>query len=150
MNEYASMNWSVASKTHLSQIQVLQNKALKRCYKLNNRHCTLDLYTNVAKNVIPVVAMKNYQACKLTHIIANRIKPSNIQFEFKNRESRRGLEIATTIKPLNRYGLNSISYNGPIQFNLLPCEIKNCTNVKKFQKKIKEHFCNLESLRHKF
>lgn len=148
--EYASTSWAAASKTQLNQIQVLQNKAIKRCYRLNNRHHTLGLYTNIAKNVMPVVAMKDYQACKFTHIIINKIKPSKIQFEFKNRESRRGPEIVPAIKPKNQYGFNSISYNGPTQFNTMPCEIKNCTNTKIFQRKIKTHFCQSEILRQKF
>lgn len=82
--EYASTNWATASKTQLNQIQVLQNKAIKKCYKLHNRHHTLDLYTNVAKNIIPVATMKDYQACKVTHIIINEIKPSQIKFDFKS------------------------------------------------------------------
>lgn len=148
--EYASTNWAAASKTQLNQIQILQNKAIKKCYRLNHRHHTLDLYTNIAKNIIPVATMKDYQACKVTHIITNEIKPSQIKFEFKNRESRRGPEIKPAIKPRNQYGFNSISYNGPIQFNKLPCEIKNCSNIKAFQKKIKNHYCQPEILRQKF
>lgn len=144
--EYASTNWSVASKTHLKQIQVLQNKAIKKCHRLNNRHHTLDLYTNIAKHIILVMAMKDYQACKITHTIANQLKPSQIQFEFKNRESRNGPEIATKIKPKNQYGFNSISYNGPIQYNNLPIEIKKCKNLKSFHTKIKNHYCKPESL----
>lgn len=143
--EYASTNWATATKTQLNRIQVLQNKAIKRCYKLKNRNHTLDLYTKVARNVIPVVALKDFQACKITQTIVNKIKPNKILFEFKNRESRRGVEIATSIQPHNQYGYNSISYNGPIQFNSLPCEIKNCTNTKKFQKKIKTLYCKLEA-----
>lgn len=147
--EYASTNWTATAKTHLNKIQVLQNKALKTCYKLNSRHSSLDLYANVARNIIPIVAMKDYQACKITHTIINRIKPSKIQFEYKTRESRRGPEIAPAIKPKNQYGLNSISHNGPTQFNSLPSEIKNCTSTKEFQKRIKTHYCKLESLKNK-
>lgn len=145
--EYASANWACACKSHLKPIQVLQNRALKVCHKLNNRHSTIDIYSNVAKNVIPISFLNDYQACKITHKIINNIQQSAIKFTYKNREGRRGHEITTTIKPKNRYGFNSIRFNGPAQFNRLPKQIRQCTNPKAFQRKIKNYYCNSENLK---
>lgn len=66
----------------------------------------------------------------MTHTINNRIKPSKLKFEFKNRESRRSLEIASATKTVNQYEFNSISFNGPIQFDNLLRQIKNCVKIK--------------------
>lgn len=133
--DYGALNWTAAHRTHLKKIQVLQNRALKRCFKLGNRFSTTALYREVALNVVPATQMRRYQACLFIHNALNGEVHTNLHFANKpNAHNTRRGNTLDTKHPNNWYGECSISYCGPKYFNELQNELKNCKNAHKFKK----------------
>lgn len=136
--DYAALSYATVHQTHIQRIQVLQNRALKRCYRLNNRFSTDDLYRTVTKDIIPIRLMQRYQACLFVHNATNHKIRTNISFSIKTNahNTRKGVRL-DTLRPRNWHGQCAISYTGPSYFNELNDETKNCKNEFKFKKLLK-------------
>lgn len=145
--DYGAFAWTMANKTLVNRVQVHQNRALKTIHSLNNRYHTLDLYTRINKNVIPVKALGEHQLRLLTAGIMTGVIYSNLRFE-KKRSGRNMRRIDTIITPLSRtnQGLNRISVAGANAFNGLNDNLRACTEYHSFKKELKIFTLDIENL----
>lgn len=137
--EYAAIGWGSANATHLKRIQTLQNRALKRCFRLKTRHNTINLFRQKAKNVIPVVALRYYQATLFTHqTIHKRIHTNTDMKIWENRRNLRRNGLLVSVPTFtSTHGQNAISYYGPVNFNNLSQELRDINSGFQFKKALK-------------
>lgn len=137
---YGAIVWATAANIRLNRVQVLQRKALKKCHKLDLRYPTVELFRDVAKDVLPVKAIHNLQLNILVYMSLHRLALTNFDFKYsaRNSEGVNGRQLLPVI-PHNNYGKNCIDYLGPTSFNKLPKELKESATPRNIKTLLKGH-----------
>jgi hypothetical protein len=143
---YAISIYGHASSYHINRLQSLQNRAVKLIYKLNSRHPTIELYTKINKNVLPVLGLLFYSTVMQVHKIKMGLVDVDIPLEINDRPSRQNGTLMTTKFRTNN-GRRSISYFGFTLYNRLPNDLKAQTNLQTFKSQLKKYLlCKIESI----
>jgi hypothetical protein len=134
---FMSPLYALSPSSELDQLQVLQNRALKHVYKLPSDYSTLDLYTNVAKNILPVRGIAFINTLVYVHKIQKRRINSSIKFEVNEKGLRNDGDLIPA-RCEKKYLRKDVSYYGPVLYNNLSDEIKSSKSMYAFRRKAKE------------
>ena len=125
------------------KIQTLQNKCIRFCLSLDNRHHVgFQEFKNT--NWLPTKQRYEQNVCTKVHnffyheapFYMNEIFQENV-ISYNTRNSFKSLQIP---RKRTEIGKNSLSFHGPKCWNYLQVEIKHIQNRNTFKHSIKDHF----------
>lgn len=137
---YVASIWTVAKDTHINKLQVLQRRAIKRCYKLEDRFSTELLFNDVAQTILPLKALGVFQLCTIVYAVLNNILRTNMRFAYET--GRRSARHSPKLKrPWKRNGYidGSIYYRGPMEFEKLNHELRHSASFNVFRTNLKKY-----------
>lgn len=117
---YLSIIWASARRIHRRPLEILQNRALKRAMKTNNRFNTVALYQSAG--VLPLRGICDIQLCECLreHLNSTRNEHSSIEFIFPSHTfPRRNQPMLRIPRARRYYGLSSINFRAPTLYNKL-------------------------------
>lgn len=137
---YAAAVWTAAKIVHIEKIQVLQRRAIKRCYGLEDRFSTEQLFGTVARTILPLKALGVFQVCSIVYAVLHGELRTNLNFEFQTarRSARRSPQLVRLRKRLE-YANGSIYYRGPKEFGDLSPEVRNSPTLNAFKRNLKNY-----------
>ena len=133
--------YGLSARSRLCKIQIQQNKALKAVYKLPYLFATFQLYSSVAKGILPLLALNFLSSVTYVHkVITNTGTLYNIDFStpFHEYQTRFSHNICKA-KFKNEYGRRRIAYIGPYYYNKLPDSLKLLRDIHKFKLAVKDY-----------
>lgn len=127
----------------INKFQIIQNKALRTILNCN-------IYTPIATmlNVLCIMSVRQkiiFNVYLFIFKIKNKMLPTylcnKIQIfkELHSYETRNCFDFIITDRCNSSQMLNSILYKGLLDFNKLPCDIKNCDNIQTFKHLLRIH-----------
>lgn len=137
---YAASIWTAAKAVHVNKLQALQRRAIKRCYKLEDRFSTENLFTEVAKTILPLKALGVLQVCTMVYSVLHGELRSNLHFEYETdrRSARRSPRLVRVRKQHDCID-GSIYFRGPIEFDKLNADMKNLQTLNAFKTALKNY-----------
>lgn len=138
---YLVLTWGRASKSSLMKLQTLQNRCLKTIFNKPFLFPTLQLYSDVLHNILPIHSM-----CKLQTVIFVHDTLHNNKFHYNihipsvshNYSTRRANNLYRS-RAFTMFGQKRISIIGPMLFNQLPEYIKLISDRNRFKFKVKQY-----------
>ena len=130
--QYCSSLWGQASKTSLTPVQTLQNKALKIMTNTRWHHSASPLYQK--SQLLKFNDIVKLQLAKIMHSVHNN-KISNLYFGFSKdekfhhyctRNSTKSNFVQTSAR--TEKGKSTISFSGPKVWREIPSDLKNLSN----------------------
>lgn len=124
-------------------LQHFQNKALKIVFNLPATFSTNLLYTTVAKNILPIYGVFEYQALIFVYKCLHKIGHHTIDFNRNQRmfNTRNQLNLSTPLCRLEKTK-QRIDYIGSKIYNDLPPHIKRIERMSLFKNKCKDYIHN--------
>lgn len=120
---YLTLLWASARQSSRRPLERLQNRALKRCLQLPNRHNTVDVYQQ--STVLPIRAIAELQLSEFVWAsMGQPLHQSMFRFPSTTRP-RRGAPKLQIPHTRCFYGQSSLNYRGARLFNSLPNNIMN-------------------------
>jgi hypothetical protein len=113
-------------KANLKPIQILQTRALKSVFNKGPLFGTVELYHTVAKCILPVRALYEYQVSCYVFKVMKCMVHSNLTFGRLTHLPRSRARVENQLGSTGArtdYGKRSISFSGPTMFNSLGCNI---------------------------
>ena len=141
--QYLASVWATACDSHLNQLKVLQNKAIKFMFKLPYLEPTINLYT--PRNLLDIANLYKYKICCYIFCVIHKTRHSNIKFINNNSihyHNTRQINNLYLINVKSNYGKKSVYFKGIQTYNSLPEELKSTTNINKFKIKLKQFLLN--------
>ncbi|CRL03366.1 CLUMA_CG016746, isoform A [Clunio marinus] len=134
---YMIQVWGFANYKELSNLQIMQNKALCNTYNLPNRTNRVEMYTHLVESHLPIrgIAVLN-TSCHVykslnnqthTNIIHTEAGATRSNMTLRNNSSLRPVKIRTEMRE------KSIEFIGPSIFNEIPDEIKRSKHQYEFK-----------------
>jgi hypothetical protein len=142
---YMSVIWGMSPATALSNIQVIQNRALRNVYNLDRCSNRVDMYTHKVENHLPIRAISFLNIATYMYQSTHGKILSNIIFEKSSQLGRKGLRNHDKLRPTKartNCGKLSIETLGPKLFNAIPGSIKNAKHEHAFKWILKCHLRN--------
>lgn len=143
---YLTLLWASAKRVNRRPLEVLQNRAVKKCQKLRMRHNTADAYKRA--RILPLRGISNMQTleCVITNIREHQ-DCSRPSFEFPvTTRPRRGPQLLRIPKVKGGYGQASLNHRGATLYNKLPDATRNNIHKQKPKKYMKEYLMNDQNL----
>lgn len=115
---YLTIIWACARRRHRRPAEVLQNRALRRCLKKNNRFNTMHLYQQC--NVLPLRGIRDLQLCQcIRNTLATPTNnTSSIVLSHPSLQRPRRQPAMLSVPRIHSYyGECSINYRAPILYN---------------------------------
>ena len=143
--DYACVAWySNLGKKYTKKLQIMQNKCLRFCLNLGNRH-HIGVKEFKKINWLPTRERFQQCVCVSAYRFVNSEAPAYMDSIFKlvpnySYNTRKGAYRLKQPNKLNNLGLNSLSYIGPRNWNNLPNKVKLTSNADTFKHAIKELF----------
>lgn len=132
---YGIIAWGGMYNNKIKQLNVVQNYILKIIFKRNKLYSTKLLYSN---DILNVRSLYILTTCSYVHK-CNKLK-NYISHKYETRtKTNKHLQIPTSNRNIN---LRSINYLAPKFYNLLPLDIKETINKRKFNNKCRDYICN--------
>ena len=132
---YAPSIYGVISKEKLSEIQVLQNRAIKHIYRLPVLTSTSDVFKSI--DILPIKGVIFHATVSLVNKIEKKLISSNINFP-KMRNNRRSDGNFEPIKFTSDFLKRDLTFHGVQLYNSLPEEIKKSPSHESFKGKVKK------------
>ena len=136
--DYCSAVWANALKTHLSQLQVLQNRSLHIVMNVDYMYPSNNLYDTLKLDRLYIRWSKQL-ACTMYRSVHN-ICPPYLSSIFVIRESvyctRSGPHKLRLTQPKTNYGKRSLSYRGAKIWNELNYPISTTVSIETFKRHI--------------
>jgi hypothetical protein len=140
---YCAFLYAKFTKDNVLRMQRLQNWCIKAIFNLDKKHSTVDLYTNVIHNTLPIIGI-------IYHSMLSFIKKSQLYDsdllpkyqQYTNNTRSNGTLKAAIFKRKNRLG-NETSCLGIKLFNQLPEEIRKLNSLKKFKRQTKSYLLGI-------
>jgi hypothetical protein len=132
--QYLIALWGAACKTLLEPLQVLQNKALKSVFRKPIRFSTFELYSEVAKGLLPVKGLSDLHLACFMYKTLNGLQFSNLNFDAAQHRyptSRAGDLMCR--RPRTRCGGSCILYAGPFIYNQVSEIAQHADNFGQFK-----------------
>ena len=135
---YVPFIYGLVRSELLGQLQSLQNRALKHCYKLPFLTPTKTLFQTHAKSTLPISGITHLSSSVLLHKIRIGRVETNTKpaMKFSNLRSS-GDFVAATFN--SDYLKRDIHYHGVQIYNKIPNEIRKLTDIDKFKKDLKQY-----------
>lgn len=137
---YAAIVWASATDSTRNKVQELQRKALKACYKLGARYSTIELFTQFARGILPLKAVRVQQVCETVYSSLHRTSPINLIFrrnlDYHLHRRRKPLRVPTIN---SKFGEQGITYFGPKCYIDLPVELQITNSEMKFKSLLGRH-----------
>jgi hypothetical protein len=140
--QYLVIVWGQACKSKLKKLQVLQNRCLKIIYALPQLHSTLNLYTNLEHNALPILGLCELQSCLfIFDVTKNPNMHHNITLPARahDRNTRYANNLVRS-RSLSTLGQTRISFYGSSVYNKIPEHFKLTNNRYLFKKSLKQYF----------
>lgn len=139
---YLIIVWGHASKSNLQKIQVLQNRCLKIIFHLPQLFSTVQLYSNVSHNILPLRGLCKLQTCLFMYDILKKTNMhQNLSFTVSNHEhNTRYANNLLRSRASTCLGQMRISFYGPSEYNALPESLKTLNNRSLFKSSLKRHY----------
>lgn len=137
---YCSIVWGMGNKTNIAKIQKLQNFAGKVSLGYGKKSDAATPFLNKL-NWLKVQSTIIYNINMFMYKVINGlfptwlIKVSNVS-DIHTRDTRQNNNIYLPRKN-TQVGCKSVDYEGPLQWNKLPEQIRNETNIKSFKNNLK-------------
>ncbi|KAK9889263.1 hypothetical protein WA026_004539 [Henosepilachna vigintioctopunctata] len=132
--------WSNTSVSNIKRVQRIQNRAIKAVYNLPYNTSSKELHKIV--NLPNIKQMKKIEDSKMIHQIENKLLKVNIslkkRIEIHDHNTRYNLNYQLNNIRTNK-ALHSPIYQATTYYNKLPTEIKEQQDIRKFNKKLREH-----------
>jgi hypothetical protein len=140
--QYALCIWGVAADIHTKKLLGLQKKALKNIYNLPIRFSSEKLFSEIAKNILPVKLLYYFVTSCTIFKFLNGYSRHNFIFEFVSHNYATRLSTHKLILPIPRtdYGKDTFIYSAGSLFNSLPNELIFARSFFEFKRKAKIHF----------
>lgn len=135
--------WGSTGSTRLSQLQRLQDRALKYIF-WRERSETFDPYR--AFNILKVAQLVQYEFCMAIYKIKNGLLKTSFTLENVGNAHTYGTRRLSHLQLPNsrtNYSRNSLMHEGVNVFNTLPREIRHTTSIISFKKKLKLHLTSI-------
>jgi hypothetical protein len=144
---YGISFWHTHAKTHLHRLNILQKKAIRTITNSEYNSPSEPLF--IKEQILPLEKLHIFELQKLMYRLNHNLLPTNIPTAFTtdtptHTYSTRYRQTNPMPTRLNRHHLTHKSFvqYGPQIWNTLSPEIKNSTNLKIFNKKIKSQLNN--------
>ena len=135
---YCPLLWMCHNRTINGKINRLHERALRVVYKDNK----LTFEELLDKDKSFTIHERNLQKLAIEmYKIKHNLSPSPVQELFRNQGKlnlRQNNEWVIPKVKTENYGKETIRYRGPLTWNLVPNELKNCKSLSTFKEKIKE------------
>lgn len=127
----------------LKSLQSIQNKALRIVYNLPITFSTNLLYTTVAKNILPVHGVHEYQVLMFVYKCLHNIGHHIVQFNQNQRtfNTRNQSDLRLPLCRLEKTK-QRIDYIGGEKYNDLPTPIKSIERISQFKNACKDYLMN--------
>lgn len=136
---YMVQVWGTAAAIHLKPVQILQNRALKLVFGLPRLTSSVSLYTNYAKNLLPVQGLHIFSVLKYVKSSMDLKTHSNVEFQRANQGRLRPRFELVRRNSRTKRGAKRISILGVNYFNLLPVEVRSETRSFVFLREVGKH-----------
>lgn len=140
--QYLIIAWGHACKSKLRKLQVLQNRCIKTIFSLPPLFPTLQLYTQLPHNILPIKGLCDLQVCsfifdvmKKPNMHCNLVLPSR-SHEHNTRHANNLLRC----RALSSFGQMRISFYGPSVYNIIPERFKLINNKLLFKTNLKRYY----------
>lgn len=136
--------WSCTSQYKITELLILQKRALKYIYNLPKRYPTHDLFTKFKETPSLLTLAKIEDHILINKLVNNKLK-HNLEIQQISQQHRYGHRRRShfVVSFFNtNIGEKNILHRGLRAYNALPSEIRNETNIIKFKKIIKNHIVN--------
>ncbi|KAL0849835.1 hypothetical protein ABMA28_011774 [Loxostege sticticalis] len=136
--------WGSASKTHIKDLQISQNKIIKRLYNYDFLTPTKQLYKKT--KLFNVSQLYNYNMCVFIKKILDNNIQTNITFTKRTfTHSLRNTNKLFLRQPRTiKYGKKNILYEGVQLYNKLPNAIKDSESIQIYKRKLQEYILNCD------
>lgn len=143
---YLTLLWASARRANRRPLEVLQNRAVKKCQKMKMRHNTADAYKQA--RILPLRGIANMQLLECVAAATRRDRDhSRLSFEFPiTTRPRRGPKLLRIPKVKGGYGLASLNFRGATLYNKIPSDTRNNINKPQYKKYIKEYLMSDQNL----
>lgn len=146
---YLTLIWGCARRVHRRPLEVLQNRAIKRCQRVPNRTNTVQLYHDA--NVLPIRGICDMQMWQLAFdwIKMPTICPSSIELSYPSTDRLRRINNLVIPRVRNHHGETSVNHRLAKLYNSsldCACIIESNNNRITFKQKIKTVLMSKESL----
>lgn len=142
--QYGASVWGSVSLPQLKGLQVQQNRSLKAIFRLPHLHPTIELYSSIRHNILPIVALHELQTVILMHRII-RLKDLHHNFNFHQASHHIGTRNAERIVISNfstEIGRRRFTCCGPRLYNSQTREVKNSESIYTLKRKLKTELRN--------
>lgn len=138
---YLIIAWGRACKSKLKKLQILQNRCLKIQFKLPHLYPTVQLYTNLPHQILPISAICELQTLSLIHdVINNPTTHHNLVLQETSRfYNTRRVNNLLQLRASSCFGQRRFSIIGPSKYNILPREIQSIRNRNNFKNSVKRY-----------
>ena len=116
----------------IKRLQRIQNKSLKFAYNLERGHSTVDLYMNIALDILPVLGIGFYN---LLLLVKKDLLSGESNFE-EIQDGRRCQQLKYA-RYHNKIFAKDFLCLGPIVYNQLPVEIRKIQHYNQFKRQLK-------------
>lgn len=139
--QYLVANWGLASKSHIRELQVLQNRCLKIVYNKPFLYPTNLLYSTADKSVLPIDALHELQILVQIRKITTDPQQHHNTSLTTSRQYRPSRQLGNFILPRSRSGFShkKFSFVGSKLFNELPMTCKTSRSLTEFKNSVKQH-----------
>ncbi|XP_075163964.1 uncharacterized protein LOC142236620 [Haematobia irritans] len=135
---YLAIIYAHKNNFHLRALQRTQNKALKIVFNLPILYPTSELYSNIAKTILPVYGIYKFQLLTYMFKATNNIGLGSIQFLINqtafNTRNNTNLKVKRCRLEVAKQG---IEHSGCVAFNRIPDNLKNISRISTFKREIK-------------
>ena len=138
--QYLASVWSTACDNRLNPLRVLQNRAIKKIYKLPYLEPTVNLYG--PKQLMNINCIYKYKISCYIFSVLNKKKHSNVNFTVNNsiyNHNTRQFNHLSLINIKSNYGRKSVYFQGIKIYNSLPQDLKNTQVLSKFKRKVRKY-----------
>lgn len=134
-----------ARKQELETLQKIQNRALRICYRASRYTSNISLHRQA--NVLPLFLRRKYELYNVMYKCLSGRKSSPTNVRTPKPATRYSLSRPPSFTTPNSYGfINSVTYQGPLNWAGLPNAIKNLASLPEFQCEVKKLVNNEMSL----
>lgn len=147
---YLTVLWASARPIYRRPLEIIQNRALKRAMKKNNRTNTVELYQSAA--VLPLRGIRDVQLgeCVFEHLNGTNNEQTSIEFSFPSHTFPRRAQPLLRIPRVRRFfGTSSINFRGASLYNKLiqnSVQLNANVNKSKLKSELKEIMLNVNVL----
>lgn len=138
--DYLIEIWGTAAKSHLSLIQIAQNKLIKALFQYAHLTPTKKVYSETG--IMDITKTYTYKTCILIRKVINNNIHVQISFTKKHHHQKIKLRNANDLilrTPRTNYGRKCILYDGAKLYNSLPTNIKETKGINIFKTRLKQH-----------